>query len=41
MEILTIFVNFQLRQIQNCSVQENEDVIFSFQSEKKITSAER
>ena len=41
MEILTIFVNFQLRQIQNCSVQENEDAIFSFQLEKKITSAER
>ena len=37
MEILMFFVNFQLKQIQNCSVQikKMKDRIFSFQLKKK------
>ena len=43
MEISTVFVNFHLNQIQNCSVQikKMKDEIFSFQSKKQITSAKR
>ena len=43
MEILTVFVNFHLNQIQNCSVQikKMKDEIFSFQLKKKVTSAKR
>ena len=42
MEISTVFANFHLNQIQNCSVQikKMKDEIFSFQL-KKITSAKR
>ena len=43
MEILTFFVNFQLNQIKNYSVQikKVKDKIFSFQfKKKKITPAE-
>ena len=42
MEILTIFVNFQLNQTQNCYVQTKKikDKIFSFQL-KKNTSGKR
>ena len=42
MEILTIFINFQLNQIQNCYVQTKKikDKIFSFQL-KKNTSGKR
>ena len=42
MEILTIFANFWLNQIQNCSVQTKKikDKIFSFQL-KKNTSGKR
>ena len=44
MEISTVFVNFHLNQIQNCSVQikKMKDQIFSFQLKKYIyTSAKR
>ena len=42
MEISTVFVNFHLNQIQNCSAQikKMKDEIFSFQL-KKNTSAKR
>ena len=42
MEILTVFINFHLTQIQNCSAQikKMKDKIFSFQL-KKITSVKR
>ena len=42
MEILTVFINFHLNQIQNCSAQikKMKDKIFSFQL-KKITSVKR
>ena len=37
MEISTVFVNFHLNRIQNCSIQikKMKDLIFSFQLEKK------
>ena len=43
MEISTVFVNFWLYQIQNCSVQikKMKDGIFTFQLKKKNASAKR
>ena len=42
MDILTVFVNFHLNQIQNCTVhiKKMKDKIFSFQL-KKLASAKR